>query len=39
MKAITNALKHSQVQMLLITISVGLFVSATSSYNLIFSRL
>ena len=34
MKAITDALKRSQVQMLLITISLALFVSATSSFSL-----
>lgn len=34
MKVLTNALRRSQVQMLLITISLALFVSATSSYNL-----
>lgn len=34
MKALTNALKRSQVQMLLITISLALFVTATSSYSL-----
>jgi hypothetical protein len=35
MKALAHALKNTQVQMLLITISVALFVSATSSINLV----
>lgn len=34
MKAITNAFKRSQVQMLLITIALALFVSATASTNI-----
>ena len=35
MKALANAFKNTQVQMLLITISVAVFVSATASSNLI----
>jgi len=34
MKALAHALRNSQVQMLLITISLALFVSATSSFDL-----
>lgn len=34
MKALVSALKNTQVQMLLITISVALFVNATSSFSL-----
>lgn len=34
MKALAHVLRNSQVQMLLITISVALFVSATASSSL-----
>lgn len=34
MKALGHVLRNAQVQMLLITISVALFISATSSFSL-----